>query len=387
MRFIHTADWHMGRRLNGESFLPAQRQVLEQLIQFAHDERPDAILISGDLYDRAVPPPDAVEALNDIFVKLQALNIPVIVIAGNHDSAERLAFLRQLLRHQNLHITGWPEADSRPLELHDEWGAVHFHSVPFAEPAVVRARLGASDVHTFDEAMAACLKPVKASLDPNARHVLLAHGSVLGARTTPSSERRLTLQGPETIGTDNFEGFHYVALGHLHEPQHVPDHESIRYSGSIMKYCFDEEAQTKGFLVVDMDGAGKCRAESQPLRPPRELRRIQGLFRDLLESPEQFGRHDDYLSVTLLDDGRIKDAMTLLRQRFPNILQLHYLDTMTPNTQPRTAIQRETTQLGQLELFQKFYQDVYDQTLDEQQLSVLTSIIEQREAARQERQA
>uniref|UniRef100_UPI00107510BC metallophosphoesterase family protein n=1 Tax=Deinococcus fonticola TaxID=2528713 RepID=UPI00107510BC len=192
MRFIHTADWHLGRRLGGESFLPAQRQILEQLIHFVHSDRPDAILISGDLYDRAVPPPEAVEVLNDVLVQLQALNVPVIVIAGNHDSAERLAFLRHLLRHQNLHITGWPEVDPKPLVLQDEWGAVHFHCVPFCEPAVVRSRLGASDVRTFDEAMAACLQPIRASLNLNARHVLLAHGSVLGARTTPSSERRLT---------------------------------------------------------------------------------------------------------------------------------------------------------------------------------------------------
>ncbi len=165
----------------------------------------------------------------------------------------------------------------------------------------------------------------------------------------------------------------------------MPHHEHIRYSGSIMKYCFDEEAQTKGFLVVDMDGEGRCCIDSRRLRPPKDLRRIQGLFKELLDSPEQFGAPDDYLSVTLLDDGRIKDAMTLLRQRFPNILQMQYLDRS--GLQGQLEEPREATQLGQLELFQKFYQDVYDQTLNEQQLSVLTAIIERDAAAQQERPA
>lgn len=374
MRFIHTADWHLGRRLGGESLLPAQRHVLTQLVQFARDTQPDAFVISGDLYDRAVPPPEAVQLLSETLSALHAQGIPVLVVAGNHDSAERLAFLRDLLRHQHVHFTGWPETQPTPVVLSDDWGEVHFHSVPFAEPVVVRTQLNVPEVHSFDEAMAACLAPIRAKFQPGTRHVLVTHAFVSGAAATPGSERRLTLNGDETVRMDHLDGFHYVALGHLHEQQRVSNQDHVRYAGSILKYCFDEEAQTKGFLMVELDASGQCTVQAHPLAPLRDVRRVQGHFEDLRRFPEEFGPTDDYLSVTLLDQQPVKDAITLLRQRYPNVLELRYAQIDAPT--PQNHVRRDAREHGMLDLFDDFYRDVYNQTLSTEQRAVLTDILE-----------
>lgn len=374
MRFLHTADWHLGRRFGGQSLIEEQGHVLRQFVDLTREFRPDAVLISGDIYDRAVPPPEAVQLLNDVLADLHAQGIVVVLIAGNHDSAERLAFLRDLLRHQHVHVSGWPSARPVPVVLRDDWGEVHVHAVPFAEPALVRARLADPDVHSFEDAMNVCLAPIRRDRDTNARHVLLAHAFVTGANPSRGSERRLALNGDETVGPHHFQDFHYVALGHLHEPQSIPGHEHVRYAGSILKYSFDEERQEKGVLLVDMDAEGHCEVRHVPLTPKRDVRRVQGYFQDFLNFPADSGLTDDYLSITLLDPQYMRDAIHVLRQRFPHILELRYEQVETPA--PQQFTRRDAQEHTMLDLFEDFYRDVYAQTLTPEQREVLISVLE-----------
>lgn len=372
MKFIHTADWHLGRKLGGQSLLNEQREALNLLLAHVREHRPDALLLSGDVYDRAVPPPDAVALLDDVLSDLHAQGVPVVMIAGNHDGAERLSFLRGPLSRQQVHVTGWPGAGSEPVVLRDEHGDVQIHSVPFADPVVTRWRLQ-QDVSTFEDAMEACLGPVRAARTPGVRQVLLAHAHVAGANATPGAERRLSASGNDTVNVSTFDGFDYVALGHLHAPQDVGGLPHVRYSGSLYKYCFDEDHE-KGALLVEMDGAGACTCTPLPLQVGRDVRRIEAEFQELLDFPEEFAPADDYLSVTLRDRTQVRDAIYRLREKYPNVLEVQYLQLDAPRVSGTST--RDARIHTPLELFESFYQDVHGQFLTFEDRVVLEGLID-----------
>lgn len=381
MRFIHTADWHLGRKLAGQSLLTEQHEALQQLLEYVERHRPDALLISGDVYDRAVPQPDAVALLDGVLDRLHALHVPVVMIAGNHDSAERLAFLRGVLRHQDVHVTGWPAREPTPVVLRDAHGEVHIHSVPFAEPAVVRSRIDADIAPNHAAAMVACLVPIRAAWQERARHVLLAHAHVAGATAGPSTQRRVSASRHEIIPVGTFEHFHYVALGHLHEPHAVGGHLHVQYPGSLYKYAFDEPHEKRA-LLVDLDHAGRCTVEILPLRPGRDVRRIEGHFEQIINFPEQFGAADDYLSVTLHDRTHVEDAIYKLRQRYPNVLDVKYVAQDAPLT--AQSERRDVRVHTPLDLFEDFYRDVHGKPLTSEDRELLAGLLE--DSSRQDRE-
>src|SRR3954464_6712037 len=254
MRFLHTADWHLGRLFHGVHLTDDQRHVLNQVVEIARDSRPDVVLVAGDIYDRAVPPPEAVELLDEILSRLVIeLKLPVVLIAGNHDSPGRLHFGSRLLAERRLYVTGHLPARCEALVLEDAHGPVSFYAIPYAEPSTVRQCLECPEVTDHNAAMAAILARVRENCPVSPRSVIVAHAFVAGGQEC-ESERPLSVGGAGTVDVSCFAGFDYVALGHLHRPQkiHCPG-GLVQYSGSLLKYSFDEADHSKSVTLVEMD--------------------------------------------------------------------------------------------------------------------------------------
>ena len=331
MRFLHSADWHLGRVHHGVSLLEDQAHLLREFIRLAADLRPDAILLAGDIYDRSVPPAEAVRLLDLVLTELvQGLRIPVVMIAGNHDGPDRLAFGASLLGGAGLSVRGVVDAQAQAVVLHDAHGAVAIHALPYAEPAVVRAALGgtlrsdddsaAPVIDSHQAALAAQLRAARAAHPAGARSVVVAHAFVLGGSES-ESERPLSVGGSGAVSAALFDGFDYVALGHLHRPQQVGE-ARIQYSGSLLKYSFSEADHSKSVNLVELDANGACTVERIALTPRRDLRILSGSLDEILAAAENDPGRDDYVLARLTDTGALLDAMGKLRTAYPNALAI-----------------------------------------------------------------
>ncbi len=372
MRFLHTADWHLGRLFHGSCLTEDQAHVMEQFVALVKDEKPDAVLVCGDVYDRAVPPADAVRLLDDVLSRLVLdLRVPVIMIAGNHDSPDRLAFGSRVLAGQRLHVFGSVAHNVQCVTLYDKWGPVRIYALPYAEPAVARAILEAEEVLTHEAALNACLERIRSEHPSEARSVALAHAFVSGGEAS-ESERPLSVGGADRVSPDSFEGIHYVALGHLHRPQTVGS-ERLCYSGSLLKYSFSEAAHSKCVALVEIGRNGQCEIQRIPLTPKRELRRIEGYLKDILEGPRPGENRYDYIAVSLLDTEAILDVMGKLRQIYPNVLHVErpFFDMLMERTQDRTDHRR----LSDLDLFSSFFRQVTGKDVTADQKSAYESVV------------
>jgi DNA repair protein SbcD/Mre11 len=381
MRFIHTADWHLGRLFHGASLTHDQAHVLEQLVDLARDVKPDVILIAGDIYDRAVPPPEAVQVLDDVLSRLVIdLKVPVVLIAGNHDSPGRLNFGSRLLAERRLYVTGHLPPRCEPLVLNDRHGPVHIYGVPFAEPSTVRQCLECEGLNDHNAATTAVLDRICENHPAGERSVVVAHAFVTGGREC-ESERPLSVGGAGTVDASAFAGFHYAALGHLHSPQALAGC-NVRYSGSLMSYSFDEVGQAKGVYVVEMDASGACDCKAVPLRPRRNVRRVSGLMADLLKGPADGESKDDYLEVLLLDAGPVLDAMGRLREVYPNVLHIRRLEHEAGAAQASDRPNVRT--MDDAQLFRAFYTHVTNNELSADQEGAFATIVD--ELRRRERE-
>jgi DNA repair protein SbcD/Mre11 len=382
VRLLHTADWHLGRLFHGVHLTDDQAHLLEQLCQLIADERPDAVLVSGDIYDRAIPPIDAVELLDETLYRIALdFQIPVLLIAGNHDNPARLGFGHRFMSRQGLHLFGTlPSADD-PVALYDDDGPVHIFAAPYCEPAVVRSHLNDPAVECFDSAMRALLGVFRKRHPDCPRTVLLGHAFVQGG--SPSdSERPLSIGGVDTVGTDCFAGFTYVALGHLHQPQSFSG-ARVRYSGSLMKYSFSEVHQRKSVSIVEIDGGGEVAIQEITLTPKRDVRRISGKLEELLTNPDSYGPRDDYLMADLLDEGAVYDALGRLREVFPNLLHLERSVMLAGDERRRSAM--DVTGKGDLELFNDFMDAMTGQQMTDEQSTCFIAAVD--ELRRDEREA
>ncbi|OXM15602.1 exonuclease SbcCD subunit D [Paenibacillus herberti] len=372
MKFIHTADWHLGKLVQGVYMTEDQRYVLEQLLDVIEKERPDAVIIAGDLYDRAVPPTEAVELLDEMFSRIViGLGTPVIAVSGNHDSPDRINFGTRLMAGRGLHLAGQLRLDAQPVSLQDEFGEVHFHLVPYCDPSTVRLALQDESIRTHDAAMKAVTERLAERLDPKARHVFVGHAFVTPGGepqdNTSDSERPLSIGGAEYVKPDYFKSFHYTAMGHLHQAHWVGS-ENIRYSGSLLKYSISEEHHRKGYLMVELDGEGKVSVEHRLLAPRRDMRRVSGYIRDIEASREI---SEDYVFVTLLDENPVLFPMEKIRTVFPNAL---HVERRPAVALPRTGLDGEkgSAEAGgsrrdsdPVSLFEAFYREVKEMELSE----------------------
>jgi exonuclease SbcD len=377
MRFIHTSDWHIGRQFHNVSLLEDQRHILDQLIEIIRREQVDALLISGDIYDRSVPPAAAVALLDDVVDQInREIGIPVILIAGNHDSGDRLSFGSRQLAAAGVHITGILAAEPSPVVLSDASGDVAFYGLPYADPATVRAKLDV-EVHTHDEAMQVLTDQIRTHNDKQRRCVVMAHCFVEGGDES-DSERPLSIGGVDRVSTTHFDDFHYVALGHLHGPQYRGA-EHIRYSGSILKYSFSEEHHRKSVTLVELDADGECTLKKLPLTPTKDMRIIEGYLDELLEAGKTDAHADDYLMVRLLDTHAILDVMNKLRDVYPNVLHLERPALAAGGERKRAG--SDHLQRGEMPMFQDFYQQMRGVSMDEKSTAVVAEILDQLHSA------
>jgi DNA repair protein SbcD/Mre11 len=373
MRFIHTADWHLGRIFHGVHLTEDQAYVLEQLVDLVEETGAEALLVSGDIYDRAVPPPEAINLLDDVIARLVlGLKIPVILIAGNHDSPSRLGFGSRLLAAQKLHVISLLSPHPDPIILADGYGPLQVYAFPYAEPAVARESLRAEDICDHQTAMRYCCELVRGRQSSGIRQILLAHAFVSGGEES-ESERPLSVGGAGCVEAGCFDGFQYVALGHLHRPQAIgPGH--IHYAGSLLKYSFSEASHTKSVTLVEMDASGVQKVERVPLTPRCDVRCLKGTLPEILGTEADPERRHDYLKVTLLDREPVLDAMGKLRMIYPNVLQIerpHLLDT--GEIQGTGGDHR---QLSDLDLFQAFYHQVTGEKLTLEQTEAYAHLVE-----------
>jgi len=322
VKFFHTADWHLGKLVQGVYMTEDQRHVLGQLIRDIETEKPDAVVVAGDLYDRAVPPTEAVELLDETLRTIVLdRKTPVLAIAGNHDSPSRLHFGSRIMKAAGLHMAGELAEPFAPVVLHDEFGPVHFYLVPYADPAKVRLALGDESIHTHDDAMQAIVAKLTETFVPGTRNVLVGHAFVTPAGeakpNTSDSERPLAVGGAEHVSAERFAKFDYVALGHLHQA-HFVGREAVQYAGSPLKYSISEERHRKGYLIVELDGDGAARIRKRELEPLRDMRTVEGYIEEI----ERGEPSDDYVFVRLLDELPVTSPMERVRAVYPNAMHV-----------------------------------------------------------------
>jgi DNA repair protein SbcD/Mre11 len=374
MKFIHTADWHLGKIVHQKSMIEDQAHVLKQLTEFLKENKIEVLVIAGDVYDRSIPSTEAVNLLNDFLDEvINELNVKVLMISGNHDSAERLNFASPLLEKNGLYIESLTGETIKKIILQDEFGPVNFYLNPFFKPSEIRFLFKQPDLKEFNEAMSYYLSVNP--INPKERNVLVTHQFISGmAKDIESdSELPLVIGGTAEIKAENVGAFDYVALGHLHAPQAISD-KKIRYSGSLLKYSETESYQRKGFNVVELGEKGNLEIKEVPLVPKRDFRVVKGLFEDLLNTPK--GNIDDYIVFRLEDDSVAIDGMDRLRRVYPNVMKIQY--TKDAKTSFDTTTKARSTDLlkNELAMFTDFFRDMTKEELTPEQIDIMTDVIE-----------
>jgi exonuclease SbcD len=369
MRLLHTSDWHLGRAFHRVNMLGAQAEFIGHLVTTVREHAVDAVVVSGDVYDRAVPPLAAVELFDDALHRLADLGVPTVMISGNHDSARRLGVGAGLLDRAGIHLRTAPSAAGTPVVLTDAHGDVAFYGLPYLEPALVKDEF-AVDKAGHEAVLAAAMDRVRADLAtraPGTRSVVLAHAFVTGGRAS-DSERDITVGGVAAVPAGVFDGVDYVALGHLHGCQTLT--ERVRYSGSPLAYSFSEADHVKSMWLVDLDAAGSVTAERLPCPVPRPLARVRGTLDDLLADPELTRHEDAWVEATLTDAVRPADPMARLTARFPHTLSLVFAPERAPDD-PDVSYARRLAGRADQQIAQDFVAHVRGAGPDEQEAAVL----------------
>jgi len=382
MKIMHTGDWHIGKIINQRHMTLDQEYILEALVKVMESEKPDVLVVAGDIYDRAVPPVEAVELLDKVLSKiLLGLKIPILMIAGNHDSPDRLGFGSELLRDQGLYIAGRFTRDIPKVILTDEYGVINFYLIPYAPPAVVREVLSCSEVCDHDTAMQAIVARIRENWNPEERNIVVTHGFVRGTEELEMSESEkplsvtLAVGGTDYVDIKHFDGFTYTALGHLHGPQQAGC-SRVRYAGSLLKYSFSEAKQQKSATVAHIGQDGKLILDYKTLLPLRDMRRIKGTLKDLLDPAVYHDTNiEDYLHVTLTDEGELIEPMSKLRTVYPNILSLEIEVKERCVGESKTAAGQGYKHKSKLTLFGDFYADMTGQDFNGEKAAIVAKTI------------
>ena len=371
MKLMHLSDLHLGKIVNGFSMLEDQKYILAQIIDLVRTEKPDGVLIAGDVYDKRVPAAAAVGVLDGFLTDLAEI-APVFLISGNHDSAERLAFGGRLMRLAGVHVSPVYDGTVHTVELADEFGPVRIHLLPFLKPAQVRAFFEEAEVENYTDAVRTALAHIDRA--DGARHVLVAHQLVAG--TPPCGSEELSIGGSENVEPEVFEGFDYVALGHLHGPQRAGgDH--IRYCGTPLKYSLSEEKHHKSVTFVTLGEKGRVEITTRPLNPMRDLKVVRGTYQELMARSyyQDTDLPESYLHVILTDEQDVPEALGRMRQVYPYIMKLTYDNTRTRSNQVLQELQTDPRK-EPLKLFRQLYEAQNSQPMTETQDAFLAALIE-----------
>ncbi len=378
MKILHTGDWHIGKLVHGIHMTEDQKYILKELITLIKNEKPDVMLIAGDIYDRSIPPIQAVDLLDDILTEIVVKEqVKVIAIAGNHDSPDRVGFASKMLRENGLYISGNMDKTMTPIQLEDEHGFVDFYPVPYVEPAIIRELYKDETIKSHDDAMKTVLGSIKNNMNKKNRSVCIAHAYLTGTSQMETSEsvRPLSIGGSEYVDVSYFEDFNYVALGHLHRPQKVK-YANIRYAGSLLKYSFSEATQKKSVAMIEIDKEGEVDIELHELEPVRDMRVIKGHLENLVDIGVYGDTNiDDYIMAILTDEGELIDPISNLRAVYPNVLKLEKesIDRRTGDEQ--TSASENFKEKNPLELFREFYENIEGDAFDEEKSNIVIQVI------------
>lgn len=364
MKLFHLSDLHIGKRVNEFSMIEDQKYILTQILYAADQEKPDGILISGDVYDRTIPTAEAVQVFDAFLTRLSEQKIPAFIISGNHDSAERLAFGSSLMGKSGIYFSKVYDGTVEKIPMQDAYGTVWIYLLPFLRPSTIRHALPerAEEVQSAADAVRIALEQTK--IDEKERNVLLAHQFVTGAKRCDAEE--LQVGDVDQIPAELFASFEYVALGHIHSPQKV-GRETVRYCGAPLKYSFSEAGQEKSITVVELKEKGSVDLRTIPLKPLHDLRKIRGMYLEVTAKSFYENRDcEDYLQVTLTDEGDVPDGMAKLRTIYPNLMRLEYDNKRTRSNAEVRAAER-VEEKSELELFQEFYELQNNQSMTEVQ--------------------
>ena len=371
MKLLHLSDLHLGKRVNEFSMLEDQEYILEEILRVLDGEQPDAVLIAGDVYDKPVPPAEAVQLFDKFLTKLAAKNTQTFLISGNHDSSERLAFGARLMEGSGIHISPVYGGEVKPVELADEFGPVRVYLLPFVKPASVRRFFPEREIGSYTEAVAAAVDAM--DLDPAVRNVLVTHQFVTGASRSESEE--ISVGGSDSVDVSVFDGFDYVALGHIHGPQNIGS-ERVRYCGTPLKYSFSEVKHAKSVSIAELGKKGELTVRTVPLIPKRDLAEIRGTYMELTAKAFYEGKNrEDYYHITLTDEEDIRDAVGRLRVIYPNLMKLDY-DNLRTRLGGRVEAARQVEKKTPLELFAEFYRKQNNQDMSSEQASLVEGLIE-----------
>ena len=371
MKFMHLSDLHLGKRVHEYSMIEDQEYILNQIVQIAADEKVDAVFIAGDIYDKTFPPVEAVTLLDQFLWALAEKEISVWIISGNHDSAERLSFGSRLMEKNEIHIAPVYNGELHTVTMEDEYGPIDISLLPFIKPAQVKRFFPEEEIHTYTDALQTALQ---GDAPRNRRRILITHQFVTGASRCESEEP--VVGGLDNVDASVFNGFDYVALGHIHSPQNVV-RETLRYCGTPLKYSFSEVHQEKSITIVTMKEKGCISLKTIPLRPLRDLKEIKGTYNDL--TLKSFYEHteypESYLHITLTDEEDVPDAVSRLQVIYPHIMKLDYDNARTRNS-PGTDTAGETENKTPMELFEEFYQRRNFQPMSEEQKKFASELME-----------
>lgn len=364
MKLFHLSDLHIGKRVNEFSMIEDQKYILTQILYAADQEKPDGILISGDVYDRTIPTAEAVQVFDAFLTRLSEQKIPAFIISGNHDSAERLAFGSSLMGKSGIYFSKVYDGTVEKIPMQDAYGTVWIYLLPFLRPSTIRHALPerAEEVQSAADAVRIALEQTK--IDEKERNVLLAHQFVTGAKRCDAEE--LQVGDVDQIPAELFASFEYVALGHIHSPQKV-GRETVRYCGAPLKYSFSEAGQEKSITVVELKEKSSVDLRTIPLKPLHDLRKIRGMYLEVTAKSFYENRDcEDYLQVTLTDEEDVPDGMAKLRTIYPNLMRLEYDNKRTRSNAEVRAAER-VEEKSELELFQEFYELQNNQSMTEVQ--------------------
>ena len=371
MKFAHIADLHIGKRVHDFSMLEDQRYILDQMLGIFEEQRVDGILIAGDVYDKVVPSAEAVQLFDEFITRLAKLKMPVYMISGNHDSAERLSFGAKLFESSDIYISQVYDGKVKKVGLEDEYGLVNVYLLPFLKPATVRHVLQRDDIESYEDSVTVALQ--ECEVDASQRNVLVAHQFVTGADRCDSEET--SVGGLDNVSAEVFDEFDYVALGHIHRPQKMGK-ETLRYSGTPLKYSFSEVEHKKSVTIVELLEKGNVQISTVPLVPLRDMRKVRGTYMEVTAKESYTAENKmDYLQITLTDEEDVPGVLPKLRTIYPNLMRLEYDNKRTRENREVQAVEAQE-QKSELELFGEFYELLNNEPMKEEQTEFMERLIQ-----------
>lgn len=372
MKFVHLSDLHLGKRVNGYSMIEDQKYILIKILNVIDEQKAEAVVIAGDVYDKPIPPTEAVQLFDDFLFRLVERNLQILVISGNHDSPERIAFGSRFMDKSGVHMSQVYNGKNDLVELKDKYGKVNFYMLPFVKPSNVRRFFEDEEINTYTDAVRVAVSHM--NVNKKARNVIITHQFVTGAQRSESET--IAVGGTDNVDSYVFDDFDYVALGHIHGPQNVGKN-TVRYCGTPLKYSFSEISHKKSVTVVEMKEKGNVKVSTVELTPKLDMREIKGTYEELtFKKNYENTNTEDYLHIILTDEEDVADAVAKLRCVYPNLMKLDYDNTRTRNSFALTQAE-ETEKKSDTELLSEFFEKQNGKPLSDEQLEYAANLFEQ----------